>query len=123
LESAPQDLGKAKAHKKKKLQFDNGSPDRSSRSKRRGGWITDDPRDLPHEKKWKSPSTPNTKHKIYSLTNAGRDSSSQSSKKWNKFSSGTSSSQGYAKVRKQSFSASRFGDSSSEGMRRNYDWW
>lgn len=122
LKSAPQDLGKAKANKKKKPQFDNGSPDWSSKSKGRGGWITDDPGDLPREKKWRSPSTPNAKHKIYGLTNAGEDLSSQSSKKWNKFSSGMSSSQGYAK-RKQSFSASRFGNSSSDGTRRNYDWW
>ncbi|KAJ8446166.1 hypothetical protein Cgig2_015937 [Carnegiea gigantea] len=122
LKSAPQDLGKAKANKKKKLQLDNGSPDWSSKSKGRGGWITDDPGDVPREKKWRSPSTPNAKHKIYSLTNASDDSSSQSCKKWNKFSSGMSSSQGYAK-RNQSFSASRFGNSRSDGTRGNYDWW
>ncbi|KNA22003.1 hypothetical protein SOVF_037800 [Spinacia oleracea] len=123
FKSAPQDFGK----NHKRLQFDNGSPNWSSKSNRgRSGWITDHPGDFPPTNDsygWRSPSTPNKKHKIFGLTSGGQGSNSQSSKRRSKFSSGTSSSQGYSNPYQHRFSASRFGNSSTDGMRRNYDWW
>lgn len=122
FQSAPQDFG----NHKRRLQFDNGSPNWSRRSNRRGGWIPDDSDDFQHHNgwsAWRSPSTPNKKHKIYGLTEGGQGSNSQSSKRWGKSNSGTSSSKGYANSYQHRFSASRFGNSSNDGMRRNHDWW
>lgn len=119
FKSAPHDFGKTR----NRLQFDNGSPNLSNKSNRRGGWIMDHPGDLPPRNGLRSPSTPNKKHKIYGLTASGQGSNSQSSKRWSKFSSGSPSSQGYANSYQHKYSSSRFGNSSSDGMRRNYDWW
>ncbi|KAL2945554.1 Zinc finger CCHC domain-containing protein 9 [Bienertia sinuspersici] len=63
------------------------------------------------------------KHKIYGLTSGSHGSNSHSSNRWGKYSSGASSSQGYANGYQHRFSASRFGNSNSNGMRRNHDWW
>lgn len=121
MKSAPKDLGKG--HTKKKLTFEDGSSNWSGKSKRRGGWITDDPEDFPRKNVWRSPATPN-KHMIYNLNDSGQGSTSHFSKKRSKFSSVTPNSQGYAKSYQHRYSsASRFGYSNGDGMRRNYDWW
>uniref|UniRef100_A0A803LXJ6 CCHC-type domain-containing protein n=1 Tax=Chenopodium quinoa TaxID=63459 RepID=A0A803LXJ6_CHEQI len=120
FKSAPHDFGNT--HKR----FDNGSPTWSSKSNRRSGWMTDHPGDLPPKNGsygWRSPSAPNKKHKIFGLTAGGQGSNTQSSKRRNKFSSGTPIKQGYSNHYPHGFSASRFGNSSSDGTRRNYNWW
>ncbi|GAB4859893.1 hypothetical protein Ancab_011374 [Ancistrocladus abbreviatus] len=124
--SATQDIGKTR--KKEKLRYDEGYLTSSSQSKRKGGWITDDPGDFPWRKVsgsgWRSRATPIKNHRISSLTSGGYNSNFRSSKQTlNRFYPGTSNSPGSARTFQQRFSASRFGNSSSDGMRRNYDWW
>ncbi|KAK9280150.1 hypothetical protein L1049_013837 [Liquidambar formosana] len=97
------------------------------RSKQRGGWVTEDPGDFLHKQakanSWRSPATPTNKsHKISTLTGGGQISSSRSSQKAHQRHSGGSTSQGSAKAFQHRFSASRFGDSSNDGMMRNYNW-
>ncbi|KAI9195946.1 hypothetical protein LWI28_019636 [Acer negundo] len=121
IKSAPHDLGKAR--KRKKPQYDEKliTPRKSNH---RGGWITEDPGDdFSYEKgkrnHWRSPATPSGKgHQISDLSSDGHHhhhhhhhhhlSSPQSSKKKNYH---------------HRFSASRFDNSGSDGIRRNYDWW
>uniref|UniRef100_A0A803KRC8 CCHC-type domain-containing protein n=1 Tax=Chenopodium quinoa TaxID=63459 RepID=A0A803KRC8_CHEQI len=120
FKSAPHDFGNT--HKR----FDNGSPTWSSKSNRRSGWMTDHPGDLPPKNGscgWRSPSAPNKKHKIFGLTAGGQGSNTQSSKRRSKFSSGTPIKQGHSNHYPHRFSASRFGNSSSDGTRRSYNWW
>ncbi|KAL5763626.1 hypothetical protein ACOSQ2_016220 [Xanthoceras sorbifolium] len=110
IKSAPHDLGKA--HKRKKPQYEEKPITTPRKSKQRGGWITDDPGDISYEtgkwKGWRSPSTPYGKgHQISALTSDDRVSSSYSSKK---------------KIYNHRYSASRFDNSCSDGIRRNYDW-
>ncbi|CAL5428407.1 unnamed protein product [Camellia sinensis] len=98
-----------------------------SNSKWRGGWITEDPGDLPCGKAkvhgWVSPATPtNMRNKSYTSITGGHSSSSYSSRKTEKFHFGASASNGSSKFNQHRYSASRFGNSSSDGMRRNYDW-
>ncbi|KAI4305791.1 hypothetical protein L6164_029134 [Bauhinia variegata] len=141
--STPHDMGKAR--KKKKVVAEDRSlttPKKSKRrggglwiaddpdnfsftndfsprkSKRRGGWITEDPREY-------SPSKSRRTNWRRSPAKAPSFSGSKSSKKmWH-----AQNSQGSAKAyydgsrAKHRFSASRFGGSSSDGPRRNFDWW
>ncbi|CAO2840944.1 unnamed protein product [Amaranthus hypochondriacus] len=123
--SAPQNFGKTH---KKIIQFENDSPNWSSRSKRRSNLNPDDFSDYSHSNGFNTPVTQNKKHKIYGLAAGGQGSSSRSSMRRSNFSSFTSNSQGYSNDRKRRnydnrFSASRFGKLSSDGLKRNYDHW
>ncbi|KAL7174541.1 hypothetical protein ACSBR2_033728 [Camellia fascicularis] len=116
----------AKAHKRRKAQCE-GEFTQPSNSKWRGGWITEDPGDLPRGKAkvhgWVSPATPtNMRNKSYTSITGGHSSSSYSSRKTQKFHFGASASNGSSKFYQHRYSASRFGNSSSDGIRRNYDW-
>lgn len=111
IKSAPHDLGKV--HKRKKTQHEERGIMTSRKSKQRGGWITDDPGDIsygkPKRNHWRSPGTPSGKaHKISAITSGGHFSSPQSSIKRNSH---------------HRFSASRFDNSGSDGIRRGYDYW
>jgi hypothetical protein len=120
----PLDLSKVR--KRKKTRNDEKGITTPQKSKRRGGWIVEDPGDLSHRKsekgRWRSPATPKG-HKIAGLTASGHISSSQSSKKSSTGLYGSSASQGWSKGFQHRFSAGRFGNSGSEGMQRNYSWW
>ncbi|KAM7522906.1 hypothetical protein LguiA_012808 [Lonicera macranthoides] len=138
--SSPNALGKARKRKKKQYEREFGTPQSKQwggwntedteytmppKSKRRGGWITEDPEDFPRRKSkvsgWGSPSTPtNRSNKMYN-SSAGGHTSSSHSRKGQKIHFGSpapSSSRSY----QHRFSASRFGNSSGDGTRRNYDW-
>lgn len=125
--SVPSDPGKNR--KRSKFQY-QGVTTTPSNVKRRGGWITEDPGDLsPGKAKmhgwgpWGSPVTPNNKwNKTYYSSNSGHASSSHSSKKTQKLHFGDSASNGPPQFYQHRYSASRFGNFSSDGMRRNYDW-
>ncbi|KAK3205533.1 hypothetical protein Dsin_019579 [Dipteronia sinensis] len=121
IKSAPHDLGKAR--KRKKTQYDEKPITTPRKSNHRGGWITEDPGDdFSYEKgkwnHWRSPATPSGKgHQISGLISDRRHhhhhhhhhlSSPQSSKEKNYH---------------HRFSASRFDNSGSDGIRRNHDWW
>ncbi|KAF8395508.1 hypothetical protein HHK36_019456 [Tetracentron sinense] len=113
-------------NKKKSTQYEERGMVTMGKSKWRGGWINDDPGDLPHRKSkgnvW-SPVTPTKKSQQISALTAGNHlSSSRSPQKKSKYLPGTSSSHGSAKAYHQKFSASRFGSYSGSGARRNYDW-
>jgi len=124
FKSVPLDLSKVR--KRKKTRNDEKGITTPQKSKRRGGWIVEDPGDLSHRKsekgRWRSPATPKG-HKIAGLTASGHISSSQSSKKSSTGLYGSSASQGWSKGFQHRFSAGRFGNSGSEGMQRNYSWW
>ncbi|KAJ1410274.1 Zinc finger, CCHC-type [Sesbania bispinosa] len=97
------------------------------KSKSRGGWTTEHPGEFPPSKSkwssWRSPGSPSTRStKIHSFGYENHTSSSKSSKSW-KGQPGASSSQGSAMVLHHRFSAPRFGNSSSDGHRRSYNWW
>ncbi|XP_058196219.1 uncharacterized protein LOC131312475 isoform X2 [Rhododendron vialii] len=125
--SVPSEPGKSR--KRSKFQY-QGVTTTPSNVKRRGGWITEDPGDLsPGKAKmrgwgpWGSPVTPNDKwNKTYYSSNSGHASSSHSSRKTQKLHFGDSESNGPPQFYQHRYSASRFGNFSSDGMRRNYDW-
>ncbi|CAK9175480.1 unnamed protein product [Ilex paraguariensis] len=124
IRSVPHDLGKPR--KKRKNQYVEGGFTRSGKGKQRGGWITEDPGDIHHyEAKangWRSPVTPTNKNsKISNFIASGHASNSRASWKTRKLHFENSASNGSAKFYEHRFSASRFGNSSSDGMRRNYD--
>ncbi|KAK2972645.1 hypothetical protein RJ640_003023 [Escallonia rubra] len=112
-----------KARKRKNNQYKEDFFPSPSKSKHRGGWITEDPGDFtPRKAKWngwRSPATPSYQKKISA---GGHTSSSYSSKTASNLHYGHSSANGSANFYQHRFSASRFGNSSSSGMRRNYDW-
>jgi hypothetical protein len=121
-------LDRSKVHKRKKTRNDEKGIATPQKSKHRGGWIVEDPGDFSHRKSekgsWRSPATPSSKgRKIAGLTAGGHISSSRSSKKSSTVRSGSSTSQGWSNGFQHRFSAARFGNSSSEGMQRNYSWW
>ena len=158
--SAPKDLGMGRKRKKPLYgEMRNITP---LKPKTRGGWITEDPGDSPQRKakvkSWRSPATPTNKSHKRPTSTFGHYSSSQSSRKTQKFYSGNStwhgpdkrptstfghysSSQSSIKTQKfyygnstwhgpanasysNSYSASRFGSSSGDVVRRHYDdWW
>ncbi|KAL3530216.1 hypothetical protein ACH5RR_009538 [Cinchona calisaya] len=124
VRSAPQDLGKG--HKKKKTEHDQGFMS-GSKSKARHGWITEDPGDFHSSKAkttgWRSPVTPNNKRiRISNYYATGHASTSYSSKKSHRMNYSNSASNGSANTYQPRFSASRFANNSSRGMRRNYDY-
>ncbi|GMP91790.1 hypothetical protein CsSME_00042319 [Camellia sinensis var. sinensis] len=93
-----------------------------SNSEWRGGWITEDPGDLPRGKAkvhgWVSPATPtNMRNKSYTSITGGHSSSSYSSRKTEKFHFGASASNGSSKFNQHRYSASRFGNSSRTAKR------
>ncbi|KAK3002204.1 hypothetical protein RJ639_020973 [Escallonia herrerae] len=112
-----------KARKRKNNQYEEDFFTSPSKSKHRGGWITEDPGDFtPRKAKWngwRSPATPSYQKKFSA---GGHASSSYSSKTASKLHYGHSSANGSANFYQHRFSASRFGNSSGGGMRRNYDW-
>ncbi|ONI02147.1 hypothetical protein PRUPE_6G179900 [Prunus persica] len=116
FKSAPHDLNKA--HKRKQTQYEERGMTTPQKTKHRGGWIMDDPGDFsPRNGKrnsWKSPATPPS-GRVHA-------SSSRSSKKMWKV-SGSPISQGQSRSFHHRYSASRFSNSSADGIRRNYDWW
>ncbi|XP_061348783.1 uncharacterized protein LOC133294142 isoform X2 [Gastrolobium bilobum] len=94
--------------------------------KSRGGWMTEHPGEFspskPKRSSWRSPGTSSTRStKIHSFGGGSHTPSSKSSKAW-KDHAGTSKSQGSAKAFHHRFSASRYGNSSSDGH-RNHNWW
>ncbi|XP_043714612.1 uncharacterized protein LOC122662969 [Telopea speciosissima] len=116
-----------RAFKRKSTQHKEIEIAASTKSRRRGGWITDDPGDLPNIKSkangWWSPTTPAKKgHKIPNLTAGGDPSSSRSPWKNPKLPPLSPGSRGLANSYQPRFSASRFGNSSVGRFRRNYDW-
>ncbi|XP_059659699.1 protein AIR2-like isoform X2 [Cornus florida] len=122
VRSVPHDLGKAGRKKKSKHEEEYSSP-----SRQRGGWITEDPGDFPRSKArvngWRSPNTPtHTWNQIPNLNADGHAQSSYSFKKSLKLHFGSPASNVAANVYQHRFSASRFGNSSSDGTRRNYGW-
>ncbi|GFZ01528.1 zinc knuckle (CCHC-type) family protein [Actinidia rufa] len=113
--SVPFDLGSTRKRKKAQYEEEFTTP---PNSKWRGGWITEDPGDLSRGKAkvrgWGSPVTPtNNRNKAYIPLTSGHASSSRSSRK---------DSNGSSKFYQHRYSASRFGNFSSDGMRRNYYW-
>ncbi|KAJ4963148.1 hypothetical protein NE237_023087 [Protea cynaroides] len=122
--SAPHNLGRA--FKKKSTQNEEIEIATSSKSKRRGGWITDDPGDLPKRKSkangWKSPTQAKKGRKISNLAAGGDPLRSQSPWRKPKLPPLTPDSCGSANSYQPRFSASRFGNSSVGQFRRNYDW-
>ncbi|PQQ04897.1 protein AIR2 [Prunus yedoensis var. nudiflora] len=116
FKSAPHDLNKA--HKRKQTQYEERGMTTPQKAKHRGGWIMDDPGDFsPRNGKrnsWKSPATPPS-GRVHA-------SSSRSSKKMWKV-SGSPISQGQSRSFQHRYSASRFSNSSADGIRRSYDWW
>ncbi|XP_042499219.1 protein AIR1-like [Macadamia integrifolia] len=123
--SAPHNRGRG--FKKKRMQHEEIEIATPAKSKRRGGWITDDPGDLPNIKSkangWRSPTTPSKKgHRISNLTRGGDTSSSRSPWKSPNLPPRTPGSRGSANSYQPRFSASRFGNSSASQFRRNYDW-
>ncbi|KAA8544399.1 hypothetical protein F0562_022411 [Nyssa sinensis] len=125
VRSVPRDLGKA--NKNKKTHYEEAGFSMPSKSRQRGGWITEDPGDTSRRKAkvsgWRSPATPtNKRNKISPLSTGGHASSSRSFHRTRKLHFGTPASNGSAEVYQHRFSASRFGNYSNDGMRRNYDW-
>ncbi|KAG1333910.1 zinc finger CCHC domain-containing protein 7 [Cocos nucifera] len=113
--SAPQNS--ANSRKKKSLLDEERKNMSAGRSRIKGGWIVDDPGDLPRKKSktngWASPRTPvKNSHKNYPLGSGGQYSSSQSSKKHKSF-VGTPSPHVARGNYQHGFSASRFGNSHS----------
>lgn len=101
------------------------SPNFKEKSKRRGGWMTEDPGEFSPQKfknRWMSPATPSSRSgsKIYPFSGGSHIPGSRSSKMWQGH-GGSSKSQGSAKAFHHRFSASRFGNPSSDLPR--YDWW
>ena len=122
--SAPNDLNK---NKRKHTYYDDRGFATPQKAIHRGGWIVDDPGDFsPRNGKngWKSPATPSSRsHRIPSSTTGSHASSSRSSKKLWKVSGGTPFSQGSSKSVHHRYSAQRFNNSGTDGMRRNNEWW
>ncbi|XP_009800117.1 protein AIR1-like isoform X1 [Nicotiana sylvestris] len=139
--SVPRDFGRAWKKKGK----NEGGYMSGYQMKRKGGWIPDDPEDFPQPNNWRSPSTPRNKRaKISNFSSGGHASGSRSSRKSNRldfdssasYGSGkyhhhrfsasgdfdNSASYGSGKYHHHRFSASRFGNSSHDRWRRNYDW-
>ncbi|XP_073109619.1 uncharacterized protein [Elaeis guineensis] len=111
--SAPH--GFANLRKKKSLLDEERKNMSAGRSRIKGGWIVDDPGDLPRKKSksngWASSRTPvKNSHKNYPLGSGGQYSSSQSSKKHKSF-MGTPSPHVSRGNYQHGFSASRFGNS------------
>lgn len=123
--SLSKDLGMNR--KRKKPLYDEMGNITPHKPKQRGGWITEDPVDYPQRKakvkSWRSPATPTNKSHKRPTSTIGHYSSSQSYRKTQKFYSGNSSWQGSANTPQNRYSASRFGGSSSDAVRRHYDWW
>ncbi|KAL6966745.1 hypothetical protein U1Q18_032537 [Sarracenia purpurea var. burkii] len=142
VKSAPSDLGKSRKRKKAHYEGGYSTPSNSKRrggwitedpvytpsnSKWRGGWITEDPGDLYYGKAkvhgWGSPVTPtNKRNKNYASITGGHASSSYSSRKTQKLHFGASASNGSSKFYQHRYSAPRFDKFSSHAMRRNYNW-
>ncbi|GMH12199.1 hypothetical protein Nepgr_014040 [Nepenthes gracilis] len=126
IKSATRDV--RKAQKRKKMQFDGGDRTGPGKSNWRGGWITDDPGDLPRRidqgNRWRSPATPVKNHRISSLsTRGGYRSNSRYSRKSSWSYPEPLNLQVSAVGIQHRFSRPRFFNSSSDGIRRNYDWW
>ncbi|PRQ22905.1 putative transcription factor interactor and regulator CCHC(Zn) family [Rosa chinensis] len=123
--SAPNDLNK---NKQKHTHYDERGFATPQKAKHRGGWIVDDPDDFsPRKGKqngWKAPATPSGRsHRISSSPAGGHASSSRSSKKLWKVPGGAPISQGSSKSVQHRYSARRFSNSGTDGVRRNNEWW
>ncbi|KAL2322228.1 hypothetical protein Fmac_026607 [Flemingia macrophylla] len=97
------------------------------KSKSRGGWKADHPEEffppMSTNSNFRSSGTPSSRSaKIHSFANGSHTPSYKSSKGWNGH-AGTSSPQGSARSNHHRLSASRFGNSGSDGHGRNYNWW
>ncbi|CAN4100826.1 unnamed protein product [Withania somnifera] len=141
--SVPRDFGGAW----KKKGNNEGGYTSGYKVKQRGGWILDDPEDYPLPNNWGSPSTPRNKRaKISNFSSAGHASVSRLSRKSNRLDFDNSASYGSGNYHHHKFptsgdfgnsasygsgtyhhhyhrfSASRFGNSSHDGWRRNNHW-
>lgn len=117
FKSAPSELGKSK---RKRIVYKDGRVTTPQKAKQRGGWISEDPETVPRKTKskhWRSLSrvtkeshkTTKESHKISTTKSIGHFSSPHSSS---------------SKASYHRYSSSRFGNySSSNDLRRNYDWW
>ncbi|GMN46965.1 hypothetical protein TIFTF001_016140 [Ficus carica] len=124
VKSAPHDLGQAR--KKKKTQYEGSDIKTPKKSKHRGGWIMDDPGDFAYDNGrkhgWRSPKTPSSRgHHISYLNGGGHMSTSQSKQSRNFYE--TPNFQRPSHGFQYDHYGTRFGNSSSGGNRRNYDWW
>lgn len=124
VKSAPHDLGQAR--KKKKTQYEGSDIKTPNKSKHRGGWIMDDPGDFAYDNGrkhgWRSPKTPSSRgHYISYLNGGGHMSTSQSKRSRNFYE--TPNFQRPSHGFQYDHYGTRFGNSSSGGNRRNYDWW
>ncbi|GAU14500.1 hypothetical protein TSUD_250420 [Trifolium subterraneum] len=128
-ESAPHDNG---SYSKKTRYYTEESDIRTpKKSKHRGGWMTEHPGEFsPSNSKrdsWRSPITPCTNnstnsHRYFNNGTASHTSGSKSYKMRN-FHDGTPNSEGSARTFHHGYSASRFGNSNSNGFQRNYNEW
>ena len=123
--SAPHDM--AKARKKKKPLTEERGITTPQKPKHRGGWMTEHPAESsPLKSKrssWRSPATPsNRSTKIRSFGSESHTPRFKSSK-MSKVHDRTPNSGGSTKAFHHRFSASRFGNSSSDGLGRSYNWW
>ncbi|XP_019163910.1 PREDICTED: zinc finger CCHC domain-containing protein 7 isoform X2 [Ipomoea nil] len=113
--SMPSDFVKTRRNKAKY----EGDYTSGYKTKRRGGWIMDDPEDYSEPKGFASPVTPSSKRSW--KYNGNASSPWSSSRKSHKLNYSHSSSSASAKGIHHRFSASRFGNSSHGGT-RNHDW-
>ncbi|XP_020223827.1 zinc finger CCHC domain-containing protein 7 [Cajanus cajan] len=97
------------------------------KSKSRGGWKTEHPEEffppMSTRSSFRSSGTPSSiSTRIHSFGNGSHTPSYKSSKRWNGY-TGTPFSQEASARSNHRYSASRFGNSSSDGHGRNYNWW
>lgn len=120
--SAPHDMDKA-SKKKKPLTEERGITT-PQKSKHRGDWMTEYPGEFSPSKSqrnsWRSPVTPSTK--IHSFSSGSHTPNSKSSK-MRKVHEGVPNTGGSAKSFHYTYSASRFGNSSSNGLERSDNRW
>ncbi|KAL5537801.1 hypothetical protein UlMin_046129 [Ulmus minor] len=98
------------------------------KSKHRGGWTTEDPEDFSLERckrnSWRSPAaSPSGKGHRNSVYTSGGHVSSSRSPNLARNVYGTPNFHRQSSASHHNYSASRFGNSSSSGNTRNYDWW
>uniref|UniRef100_I1NE37 CCHC-type domain-containing protein n=1 Tax=Glycine max TaxID=3847 RepID=I1NE37_SOYBN len=116
------------ARRKKRSPTEERGFSTPKKSKSRGGWMSEHPEEFfppmsSRSNGYRSLGTPSSRNnKIHSFGGGSHTPSYKSSKVWNDH-AGTSMSQGSARSNHHRFSASRFGNSSSDGHGRNYNWW
>ncbi|CAL9096001.1 unnamed protein product [Musa acuminata var. zebrina] len=113
FKSVPRDFGKER--KKKSLVYEERRNMTASKLKTRGGWIVDDPSDLPKKKfranNYSSPVTPTQRsQRNYSSGFSGHSSSFHTPKRWKSY-TGTPNSHATVKALHREFSSERFSNS------------